>query len=100
MSTESFAGYLAGLDEAALAKVLQARPDVRIEPVPRGFPQLAQRLGGRGLAGHRAAQGEPGRGLVSGRPSRPFSLPAPTVLSSPNELDDVLTRYARRACPR
>ncbi|MCA1674289.1 MAG: helicase-associated domain-containing protein [Actinobacteria bacterium] len=41
-----FAEYLSGLDEAALTALLQARPDVRVQPVPRGFPQLAQRLGG------------------------------------------------------
>lgn len=46
MNSESFAGYLAGLDEGALTALLQARPDVRVEPVPRGFAQLAQRLGG------------------------------------------------------
>jgi hypothetical protein len=44
MSTGSFAGYLARLDEPALVDLLRARPDVRIEPVPRGFEQLAQRL--------------------------------------------------------
>lgn len=42
----SFAEYLSGLDEAALTALLHARPDVRIRPVPRGFAQLAQRLGG------------------------------------------------------
>lgn len=46
MSTGSFAEYLSGLDEASLTQLLEARPDVRIEPVPRGFTQLAQRLGG------------------------------------------------------
>ncbi|MFI6026144.1 helicase-associated domain-containing protein [Amycolatopsis magusensis] len=44
MTAGSFAEYLAGLDEAALTGLLRARPDVRIEPVPRGFEQLAQRL--------------------------------------------------------
>lgn len=44
MNAESFAGYLAGLDEDALTALLQARPDVRVEPVPRSFVQLAQRL--------------------------------------------------------
>jgi hypothetical protein len=39
-----FAQYLASLDESALAALLAARPDVLIEPVPRGFAQLAQRL--------------------------------------------------------
>lgn len=42
----SFAEYLAGLDEAALTEVLRKRPDVRAEPVPRGFVQLAERLSG------------------------------------------------------
>lgn len=42
----SFAGYLSGLDEASLTALLQNRPDVRVQPVPRGFAQLAQRLGG------------------------------------------------------
>lgn len=46
MSTGSFAEYLAGLDEAALADLLRMRPDARIEPVPRSVEQLAQRLGG------------------------------------------------------
>ncbi|RZS37564.1 XPB/Ssl2-like helicase family protein [Herbihabitans rhizosphaerae] len=46
MSATSFAGYLARLDEAELIGVLNARPDARTEPVPRGFPQLAQRLSG------------------------------------------------------
>ncbi|UJW35009.1 helicase-associated domain-containing protein [Saccharothrix sp. AJ9571] len=44
MAAGSFAEYLAGLDEVALTGLLRARPDVRIEPVPRGFEQLAQRL--------------------------------------------------------
>lgn len=46
MTSESFAGYLAGLDEAALRALLLARPDVLVQPVPRGFEQLAQRLAG------------------------------------------------------
>jgi hypothetical protein len=46
MAFRSFADYLAGLDEAALTGLLRARPDVGIEPVPRGFEQLAQRLCG------------------------------------------------------
>lgn len=46
MSARSFAEYLCGLDEAALTALLQGRPDVRVQPVPRGFAQLAQRLGG------------------------------------------------------
>ncbi|MFC0439698.1 helicase-associated domain-containing protein [Kutzneria buriramensis] len=36
--------YLAGLDESALAALLRARPDVLVEPVPRGLAALAQRL--------------------------------------------------------
>ena len=46
MTAGSFAEYLSGLDEASLTALLQARTDVLIEPVPRGFVQLAQRLGG------------------------------------------------------
>jgi hypothetical protein len=46
VASGSFAEYLAGLDGAALVGVLRARPDVRVEPVPRGFEQLAQRLCG------------------------------------------------------
>jgi len=46
MASGSFAEYLAGLDEAALVGLLRARPDVRVEPVPQGFEQLAQRLCG------------------------------------------------------
>lgn len=46
MNIESFAGYLAGLDEDTLTALLQTRSNVRVEPVPRGFVQLAQRLGG------------------------------------------------------
>lgn len=46
MNSGTFAGYLAGLDEGALAELLRVRPDVRVQPVPRGFEQLAQRLGG------------------------------------------------------
>jgi hypothetical protein len=46
MDAASFAVYLSELDDDALVRLLAARPDVRIEPVPRGFPQLAQRLGG------------------------------------------------------
>lgn len=44
-SPPSFAEYLSGLDEGALTALLQARPDVLVQPVPRGFSQLAQRLG-------------------------------------------------------
>ncbi|HEY4020751.1 MAG TPA: helicase-associated domain-containing protein [Pseudonocardiaceae bacterium] len=46
MSSGSFAGYLAGLDEAGLRALLRSRPDVLMQPVPRGFEQLAQRLTG------------------------------------------------------
>ncbi len=46
MRTRSFAEYLSRLDEGSLTAVLQARPDVLVQPVPRGFDQLAQRLGG------------------------------------------------------
>ncbi|MGH3798649.1 MAG: helicase-associated domain-containing protein [Pseudonocardiaceae bacterium] len=46
MSARSFVEYLSGLDEASLTALLQARPDVLVQPVPRGFSQLAQRLGG------------------------------------------------------
>ena len=46
MSDDSFAEHLSGLDEASLASMLALRPDVRLQPVPRGFHRLAQRLGG------------------------------------------------------
>ncbi len=46
MSSASLATYLSTLDEMSLTGLLAARPDVRIEPVPRGFAQLAQRLCG------------------------------------------------------
>ncbi|MGH3687096.1 MAG: helicase-associated domain-containing protein [Pseudonocardiaceae bacterium] len=42
----SFAEYLSGVSEASLAALLRTRPDVLVQPVPRGFSQLAQRLGG------------------------------------------------------
>ncbi|MGH3545020.1 MAG: hypothetical protein ACRDPW_03740, partial [Mycobacteriales bacterium] len=45
MSTPSFAEHLAGLDDASLTALLQARADTRIGPAPRGFTQLAQRFG-------------------------------------------------------
>jgi hypothetical protein len=48
MSDLSFARSLAALSEAELVRLLDARPDVRQEPVPRGFRQLAQRLSGVG----------------------------------------------------
>ncbi len=44
VSPGTFAEHLSELSEEALVELLQARPDVRIEPVPRGFAQLAQRL--------------------------------------------------------
>lgn len=46
MDGGSFAGYLGGLGKKGLAELLRKRPDVRVPPVPRGFEQLAQRLGG------------------------------------------------------
>jgi len=46
VGTRSFANYLSGLGEASLTAWFKARPDVLVEPVPRGFSQLAQRLGG------------------------------------------------------
>ena len=46
VSAGSFAEYLSELNETSLAALLQARPDVRVQPVPRGFAQLAQRLSG------------------------------------------------------
>jgi len=41
-----FADYLAGLAAPRLTQLLRARPEVGLEPVPRGFEQPAQRLGG------------------------------------------------------
>jgi hypothetical protein len=46
MGERSFAEYLFGMGESSLTALLQARPDVLVQPVPRGFSQLAQRLGG------------------------------------------------------
>ncbi|MGH3912309.1 MAG: helicase-associated domain-containing protein [Pseudonocardiaceae bacterium] len=46
MGAGSFAEYLSNLDEASLTALLQGRPDVRTQPVPRGFTRLAQRLSG------------------------------------------------------
>ncbi|WP_322754782.1 helicase-associated domain-containing protein [Frankia sp. Cas3] len=46
VSSQSFADYLSTLDEASLITLLEARPDVLIEPVPRGFIQLVYRLDG------------------------------------------------------
>ena len=39
-----FDHYLAGLGETDQATLLAARPDVLVEPAPRGFAGLAQRL--------------------------------------------------------
>lgn len=44
--TRSFAESLSGLAEGPLTAVLGSRPDVLVQPVPRDFSQLAQRLGG------------------------------------------------------
>jgi hypothetical protein len=46
VSARSFAEYLSSVGELALSALLQARPDVLVQPVPRGFDQLAQRLSG------------------------------------------------------
>jgi hypothetical protein len=46
VSARSFAQYLSGSGEVSLIALLQARPDVLVQPVPRGFGQLAQRLSG------------------------------------------------------
>ena len=45
MSTVTFADHLAGLEPAALTALLEHRPDTLVEPTPRGFAELAQRLG-------------------------------------------------------
>jgi hypothetical protein len=45
VSTPTFADHLAGLEPAALTALLEHRPDTLVEPVPRGFAELAQRLG-------------------------------------------------------
>jgi hypothetical protein len=37
--------HLSGVGELSLTALLQARPDVLAQPAPRGFSQLAQRLG-------------------------------------------------------
>ncbi|GAA4002255.1 helicase-associated domain-containing protein [Allokutzneria multivorans] len=44
MQTEAFAEYLSELDGASLTALLHTRPDVLVEPFPRGFAGLAQRL--------------------------------------------------------
>ena len=46
MCARSFAEYLFDVGELQLTALLEARPDVLAQPVPRGFSQLAQRLGG------------------------------------------------------
>lgn len=46
MSDLSFGRWLAALSEDDLVRLLDARSDVRSEPLPRGFRQLAQRLSG------------------------------------------------------
>ncbi|HEX8934466.1 MAG TPA: hypothetical protein VF788_09790, partial [Pseudonocardiaceae bacterium] len=46
MCARSFAEYLFDVGELQLTALLQARPDVLVQPVPRGFSQLAQRLSG------------------------------------------------------
>jgi hypothetical protein len=46
MCARSFADYLSGVGEGPLAAMLHGRPDVLVQPVPRSFHQLAQRLGG------------------------------------------------------
>ena len=48
MDSVTLADHLSTLDKAILTELLAARPDVRLEPVPRGFVQLAQRLNGPG----------------------------------------------------
>ena len=47
----SFSEHLAGLAVPQLTALLEQRPDVLVEPAPRGFSELAQRLdGGTSLA--------------------------------------------------
>jgi hypothetical protein len=46
MCARSFSEYLSSVGESALTALLHARPDVLVQPVPRGFSQLAQRLAG------------------------------------------------------
>ena len=45
VSEQGFAGHLAGLDPGALTALLEHRPDTLVEPAPRSFAELAQRLG-------------------------------------------------------
>ncbi|WP_233159678.1 helicase-associated domain-containing protein [Pseudonocardia sp. MH-G8] len=42
----SLATHLAALDPARMTQLLEQRPDVLVEPVPRTFEELAQRLNG------------------------------------------------------
>jgi hypothetical protein len=46
VDARSFSEYLSGVGESSLTALLHARPDVLVQPVPQGFSQLAQRLGG------------------------------------------------------
>jgi hypothetical protein len=48
MNVRSFAEWLSDLDPERLTRLFDARRDVLIEPVPRNFTQLAQRLSGPG----------------------------------------------------
>jgi hypothetical protein len=68
----SYEEHLSGLSEASLIALLQARPDVLVQPVPRGFSQLAQRLdGAESLA---AALRTANRDMVMlGRPPSPWA---------------------------
>lgn len=45
MSTQNFASALADLGPGALTTLLEQRPDTLVEPAPRTFAELAQRLG-------------------------------------------------------
>jgi XPB/Ssl2-like helicase family protein len=45
VSEQGFASHLAGLDPGALTALLEHRPDTLVEPAPRSFAELAQRLG-------------------------------------------------------
>lgn len=44
MGAQSFEAYLGSLDDDALATLLRARPDARVEPLPGGVARLAGRL--------------------------------------------------------
>lgn len=98
MDTGSFAEYLAGLGQDALADLISRRPDVRIEPVPQGFVQLAQRLCGPDSLGA-ALRVVNGDALTVGRAvavldssatvpeiARLLDAPEPTVQSIVDEL--------------